>query len=155
MSYLRGLFHNIRSCQDLCKSYFIKKILKGTARSITVSKPKLLPINKPTMHNRLRVLPTIIFDAYDLLLYKSIILISYYYCCCLRAGEVVVSNTDDHTLKMDQFKFRGRKLYIKLVSFNHCNNSSDFCIQKVTVLPCRSTKEIFPCKTALARFSFY
>lgn len=69
------------------------------------------------------------FYAYDLLLQKTILLISYY--CCWRAGEVVGSNTDEHTLKINQFKFCGRKLYIKLVSFKHCNNYvPDFCIEK-------------------------
>jgi hypothetical protein len=48
------------------------------------------------------VLPKLVHDPYEKLLYKSLFLLSYY--CCLRAGEAVYSNSTSHTLQFNQIK---------------------------------------------------
>lgn len=110
-------FHNIKDMKDPCKSYMIKQILKGTGRCLPTSKPKLLPITKPLLHNMIQCMQTEIASAYDRHLYKALFIFAYY--CCLRAGEAVASNTKEHTIKVEQIEFVGEQLHLTFLSYKH------------------------------------
>jgi len=107
-----SFFHNIRDIKDPCKSFMIKQLLKGTVKCMPVTGNKLKPINKTLLHDILTCFRSLVTDTYEYYLYSAIFLLSYY--CCLRAGEAVVSNTDQHTLNINQISFEGDVLFIKL-----------------------------------------
>jgi len=126
-----SFFHNIGKVHDPCKSPYIKQIVKGMERTCSIQSPSMLPINIHMLHELIHVLPRVIHDKYDYIMYKAIFIFSYYF--CLRAGEAVISNTDKHTIRINQLTIQNEapntKVTVHFKSYKHCvNPNSSFSL---------------------------
>ena len=116
--------HKVYNVQDPCSSFYVRQIIKGTARCQNVSRPRLRPISKTILQEMLSILPTLYSSTCDCVVYQALLKTSYY--CCLRAVEAVVSNCDTHTLTLDKVKLDSAagEVSIRFTSYKHCQHSS-------------------------------
>lgn len=112
-------FHKINGKNDPTNSYFVKQILKGANRCNINSSKRLKPFSKTIMEQVLPVIDTLYESRYEQCLYKSLISLSYY--ACLRAGEAVISNSQTHTLHIDNVTIDSKNsINLKFRSYKHC-----------------------------------
>ena len=99
--------HKIRGFADPSRTFFISRLLKGLEKFHvkTQKAPITIDILKSVLSKVLEVAST----QFDSVLFTSLFSIMYF--ACLRIGEVVISNHDEHTLRL-------KNVYIKRVSKN-------------------------------------
>ena len=122
--------HKINNAYDPSKSFCIKRMLKGV---IPFQKePKVMSIiDRDMLSKLLSLLEVHIFDNYEKILMRSILLTMYI--CCLRAGEAVVSTHDKHTIRIENVKIKtvGTKVVtITLKSYKHSNENKTFSFEE-------------------------
>ena len=116
--------HRIHNVYDPCQSFFVKQVIKGTARSQKKSKPKLRPISRELLHDMIDIIPHLYSKKYDQLVWKALLSLSYYF--CLRAGEAVISNCGTHTLSFEEVSLdeASGEISIRFKSYKHCHDPS-------------------------------
>ena len=94
------------------KSSLRKQTIKGDGKCLATTGKKLIPIYEELIHKMIASLRHVITDTYQYYLCKTIFPRAY--CCSLRTEEVVVSNTVDHTIKIEQIYISNKKLSLKI-----------------------------------------
>ena len=117
--------HKINLLPDPTANFRVSKLILAISRKTGPSK-KRDPIGIALLHCILAVLPRIIKDKYQCLLYKAVFSMMYH--ACLRAGEIVSSNTSKHTLRRNNirtYNINGQqKLKLKFTSYKHSNGKT-------------------------------
>ena len=113
-------FHKLHTVSDPTHSFPINRILVGAAKG----RPKgshLLPIDKDLLTAFLPLIPKIHPTNYYSTMATAIMLLAYH--GCFRVGELLVSCSQEHTLRADNIKtvlINGKThLHINIPSFKH------------------------------------
>lgn len=121
--------HSLHGCADPTKTFVVNKVMKGIANIQPGSSQKLLPINKPLLHNMLSALPHVV-TGYDVVMYKSLFLFSYY--CCTRASETTVCNKSKHTLQLQDITLltppHTPQIKVQFKSSKHCSSPTSLVL---------------------------
>ena len=122
-TYLSAIsyFHKINEQEDPTNSYFVKQVLKGATRSNKLVSKQLKPFSKTLLLRVFNNIEKLYAFRYEQYLYKALLSLSYY--ACLRAGEAVISNSDNHTLHLDNIDIvSNNSITLKFKSYKHCNS---------------------------------
>ena len=119
---------------------YIKQLLKGIQKSkISARAAKRKPI---TINLLEKILGTLKHSLphFQSIAMRAIICLQYH--ACLRAGEIVLSKTAQHTLRRRQIKVRKSKITISFKSYKHMDQAGD----KLLVRKNRSNERTCPVK---------
>ena len=94
--------HKIKGHEDPGCAFLVNKILRGVQKARYNKKQPLKPIDKALLYSLVNTLPFIADSKFNMILYKALFLITFY--ACLRAGEIVISNTNKHTICINQLR---------------------------------------------------
>lgn len=123
-------YHRMNSVSDPTSTPLIQRMLIGAKHSAPPPK-KLLPITRPILHDMVTKVDSLALSDYLKRLMKALLLLSYH--TCARVGELLVSNNDDHTLKLENtfFKKDSNTTTLRFVfsSFKHNREGTDFLLE--------------------------
>ena len=112
--------HKLNGHSDPTASFLVKQVLKGTSRRIPKSSKSLKPFSKIIVLRIMNIVDSLYKTLYERCLFKALLSFSYF--ACLRAGEAVVSNSQAHTLHIDNVTLVSTKfMIIKFRSYKHCD----------------------------------
>ena len=93
----------------------------------------LMPITRTVLHNIILALMKTYLSTYHKIMYKALFLLSYY--ACARSGEMVVSATDEHTIKLKNVQafnaLFGKTFKISFETYKHSNGPTDTILQPI------------------------
>lgn len=113
--------NKINGHPDPAANFMVKEFLKGLSRmEVPKSQPTRLPITLPLLH---KLIDKCNFpNQYDTVAFKALLLLTFH--ACLRAGEIVSSANNCHTLNLQQVSLLNTDppaYCIKFQSFKHSN----------------------------------
>ena len=110
----------ILGIHDPTKTFFLQRLLIGAKKSV-LSLPKKRPISLTILKSLVEALPLISPTPFDRIMFKALFLVLYY--ACLRIGEVAVSHSSNHTIRLADVYVSGvtrsDKILLVLNSFKH------------------------------------
>ena len=92
-----GTLHKLNSFHDPTKAFCISRTIKGI-KKIQPKPTELLPITHDLMLKIVDVVQQLNLTSFDKHLLKTIMIVAYH--GCFRVGELLISSTDAHTLKL-------------------------------------------------------
>lgn len=132
-NYLSGIgfYYNLYNKSDVTKTFSVYKALTGIQK-LSSEKPCRLPITRVVMHKIIDNLNAYSSSKYEINLFKSLFLLAYY--GCLRAGELVTSRNNKHTLRYNNVKVPADNSFcsITLTSYKFSKSSSSLVINRST-----------------------
>lgn len=142
-------FHKSHGHTDPTASFIVNKALQGVSKQSITTKTPLLPITKTELTSILSAIPFNTNSDYSHIMYRALFLVCFH--ACLRAGEVVHSNTNRHTLQLDQLQKcelgSSNTFLIKFLSYKHSTDKQ----QPQVVLTPNPDKRLCPVK-AIERY---
>ena len=121
--------HRIRDLPDPSTPLYIKRMITGH-KPQTTTKQEQFPIDRVLLHRLIDLLPLAIQAPYQRILLKALLLLMYH--ACMRVGEALVSNTADHTVKVDNVTIINSQppaVSMVLNSYKHSSSPKSFIIQ--------------------------
>ena len=116
-----SFIHRLQNCIDPTSSQLVKKVMTGLVNTTTPKTTPLLPINKQTLHLLVDTIQRLYPLQFIRSMVSSLFLLSYY--ACTRAGEVVISDSSEHTLRVQDVQHintvDGLTLKIHFRTFKH------------------------------------
>jgi len=121
VSHLSGIshYHKINQLQDPTTIYPTVKLLAGLRNLQAASPDQRLPITKTILIGLTTVLTACAPSSYEEKMYKSMFTLMYY--GCLRASEVLLTDTPQHNLTIDNIDIHpeAQTFLINFTSFKH------------------------------------
>ena len=117
-----NFFHHKSNLEPPSGYPIIKQILKAISKS-----PKTTIVHRKPIRQKelLAIIPKIDtnYPKDEATLFKAAISLQFH--ACLRVGEIAISNSDKHTLRMGQLQAKKKKLIITFKSYKHKDCASD------------------------------
>lgn len=110
--------HKMGQHRDPTSTFVVHKTLQGIQNQASrTTGRQLSPITRDILNKLVSALPAAQNSPYDQRLWTAVFTLTYH--ACLRAGEVVCSNTTEHTLSLDQVRLTTDSIHIKFQSYKH------------------------------------
>ena len=128
-TYLAAIafYHKLINENNPCAVPFIKDLVKALSKlgphKSRLRKPIKFKLLKKLLNHLTTTMP-----GYNSILFKAALSVQFH--GCMRAGEVVVSSSDKHTIKLKQVSVRHNCLIITLKSYKHKNNTRERILLK-------------------------
>ena len=127
-----GTLHKLNSFQDPTKGFCIARTLRGI-KQIQPKPSELLPITHDLMLTMVEIVDQLNLTSFDKQLLKTIMIVAYH--GCFRVGELLISSTDAHTLKLKNVAMARAKnaLSFTLDSYKHTDSPTTFIVKAYSV----------------------